>query len=520
MNKDIRKFKNITDYIYGLISIPNHFFKFIDSIYIQRLRNIRQLPTAQYVFPSVNHTCFEHSLGTYYLSNKYITDLKSRQSELDINQTLINTISLCGLFNNLGTLPFLISFKSFFKEKYNYDFNEKEKSYDLILKLFESKGIDPECITNKNDDENCNLDIIKKIFTTKNNNLKFYEQIVFNHKTGIDCESFDNLNRDIYKYGSPPLYDYNILMNSTQVINDEICYRYKDGFSVYDYYNAKYTIATKFYYHRISTAIELMFTDIIKLIDPLYNFNDLIKNNDKFIYCFDSFLYNIKLKENKQLEDAKIILENIDKRNLYTFIGEYYLSNKQSDSEFNNFDANTLLENRNKTDVKIDQDEIRIKKDVLYLGPGDFDPLNNIYFYDNEYNIIKRKNEDVSKLLAKRFKSRIIKVFLINKDKKKILAAQNALENYKQKYKGYTHIYKSEQKIKNDEGNINNYNLNIGLDIDEERELKELNKRDNNKNNNSKNKNNKIKEKEKEKDFSEYLKQIKKEKEKEKEKKK
>ena len=510
MNKEISKFKNITDYIYGLISIPNHYFKFIDSIYIQRLRNIKQLPTAQYVFPSVNHTCFEHSLGTYYLSNKYITDLKSRQNELDINQTLINTISLCGLFNNLGTLPFLNSFKSFFKEKYNITYNEKQKSYDLILKLFESKGIDPECITNKNDDENFNLDIIKKIFTVKNNNLKFYEQIIFNPKTGIDCESFDNLNRDIYKYGSPPLYDYNILMNSTQIINDEICYRYKDAFSVYDYYNAKYTISTKFYYHRVSTAIELMFTDIIKLIDPIYNFKDLINNNDKFIYFFDSFLYNIKLnnKENKEIKEAKKILENIDKRNLYTFLGEYYLSNKQTENEFNNFNEKTLIDNRNKTDEEINPNEIRIKKDVLYLGPGDFDPLNNIYFYDNEYNVIKRKNEDVSKLLAKRFKSRIIRVYLINKDKKKIEAAQNALDNYKQKYKGYAHIYKSEQKIKNDEGNETTINLNIGLDIDEERQLKELNKRDNN--NNGKFKVKKIKEKEK--DFSEYLKQIKKEK--------
>ena len=161
MNKCAKKFKNITDYIYGLMSIPNHYFKFIDSLYVQRLRNIRQIPTAQYVFPSVNHSCFEHSLGTYFLSNKYITDLKTRQKELEINQTLINTVSLCGLFNNLGTLPFLNSFKIFYKEKYNIDYNEKEKSYELILKLLELKGIDPE--SNQNDNENFDLNLIKKI---------------------------------------------------------------------------------------------------------------------------------------------------------------------------------------------------------------------------------------------------------------------------------------------------------------------------------------------------------------------
>ena len=76
----------------------------------------------------MNHSCFEHSLGTYYLSNKYITDIKTRQSELDINHTLINTISLCGLFNNLGTLPFINSFKSFYKEKYNINYDQKKKA--------------------------------------------------------------------------------------------------------------------------------------------------------------------------------------------------------------------------------------------------------------------------------------------------------------------------------------------------------------------------------------------------------
>ena len=506
MNKCAKKFKNITDYIYGLMSIPNHYFKFIDSLYVQRLRNIRQIPTAQYVFPSVNHSCFEHSLGTYFLSNKYITDLKTRQKELEINQTLINTVSLCGLFNNLGTLPFLNSFKIFYKEKYNIDYNEKEKSYDLILKLIELKGIDPE--SNQNDNENFDLNLIKKIFTRNNNSKKYYEQIVFNEKTGIDCDSFDNLNRDIYKYGTKPLYDHNILMNSTQIINDKICYRYEDAFSVFDYYNAKYTISTKFYFHRISTAIELMFIDILKNIDKIYNFSDIINNNDKFIYFFDSFIYNIKnnKKENKEIKEAKKLLEDIDKRNLYTFVGEYYLSNKQNDNEFENFNEITLIENRNKKDEELNRNDIRIKKDIIYLGQGDFDPLNNIYFYDDEFNIIKRKNEDVSKLLAKRYKSRIIRVFIIDKNKKKIEAAQNALENYKKKYKGYTHLYKSESKINDEEENVYNYNLNINLDEDKEDKQENLFNRMNISDLN------KIISKKKEKGYSHYFNEMKKDK--------
>ena len=480
MKSPIKRFQKITDYIYGLISIPYNYCQFIDSFYVQRLRNIYQHPTSFYVFPSVNHSCFDHSLGTYYLSNKFITDLKNRQNELDINQTLINTISLCGLFNNLGTVPYLNSFQNFYKEKYNKEYNSKEKAYEIILKLIESKGIDPQSVTNKNDDENFDLDIIKKIFKGSNNNQNFYEKIVFNTKTGIDCESFDNLNRDMYKYGDKLSFDYNILMNSAYIINNEICYDYNDSFSIYDYYNSKYTITTKYYNHRVSTAVELMITDVYKLIDQVSPIIDNIENNDKFIYFFDSFIQNIKHtdKDNPYINKAKSILNNIDTRNLYTCIGDYYLSHNESEQNidnFNKFDAKVLIENKNILDEELNPDEIRIKKDIICLGLGNNDPFNDLLFYDNDYNTVKIKAEDVSKLLPNRFKSKVIRVYLTSKDKQKIKAAQNALTNYKNKFKGYAHIYKSEQKFLNEES--------VGkFDINEE--LFEINKDNYNKNTN------------------------------------
>ena len=241
-------------------------------------------------------------------------------------------------------------------------------------------------------------------------------------------------------------------MNSAYIINDEICYNDKDSFCVYDYYNAKYAITTKYYNHRVSTAVELMIADVYKLIDNVTPLIDIINNNDKYLYFFDSFIHNIKHNENdnQYIRKARLILNNIDKRNLYTSIGDYYLSDDNSEKSidgFDKFNINTLIENRSKGDAELNADDIRIKKDIICIGSGNSDPFNNILFYDNEFNIVKRKAEDVSKLLPNRYKSRIISVFLTTKDKEKIKAAQNALTNYKNKYKGYTHIYKSEQKV-------------------------------------------------------------------------
>ena len=84
----------------------------------------------------------------------------------------------------------------------------------------------------------------------------------------------------------------------------------------------------------------------------------------------------------------------------------------------------------------------------------------------------------------------------MDKDKNKIQAAQNALNNYKIKHKGYAHLHKSEQKINLKEENISNFN--IGLDIIEEREELEFNDKNKNKNN------------KKELNYSNYFKELKK----------
>ena len=49
------------------------------------------------------------------------------------------------------------------------------------------------------------------------------------------------------------------------------------------------------------------------------------------------------------------------------------------------------------------------------------------------------------------------------KDKDKIKAAQNALTNYKNKYKGYTLFYKSEQKINIGEDLVHQFDINDAL---------------------------------------------------------
>ena len=61
--KNIRHY--ILDPIYGPIGVTDPEFDLINnSAVFMRLKNIKQLGFASYVYPSATHTRFEHSLGT------------------------------------------------------------------------------------------------------------------------------------------------------------------------------------------------------------------------------------------------------------------------------------------------------------------------------------------------------------------------------------------------------------------------------------------------------------------------
>ncbi len=65
----------VRDEIHGDIAFDQTLRLAIDHEYFQRLRSIRQLGLAEYVFPCANHSRFQHSLGASYLASVYFKSL-------------------------------------------------------------------------------------------------------------------------------------------------------------------------------------------------------------------------------------------------------------------------------------------------------------------------------------------------------------------------------------------------------------------------------------------------------------
>ncbi|WP_435184692.1 HD domain-containing protein [Halobellus sp. EA9] len=65
----------IKDSVHDYISLGPVARDLLDTSLLQRLRHIKQLSTVRLVYPSANHTRFEHSLGVYHLASRALDHL-------------------------------------------------------------------------------------------------------------------------------------------------------------------------------------------------------------------------------------------------------------------------------------------------------------------------------------------------------------------------------------------------------------------------------------------------------------
>ncbi len=89
----------IKDSVHDHIEVEGVAEALLDTPEMQRLRHIKQLGTVQFVYPSANHTRFEHSLGVYHLANRALT-------HLGIDGVQAERIRAASLLHDVGHGPY------------------------------------------------------------------------------------------------------------------------------------------------------------------------------------------------------------------------------------------------------------------------------------------------------------------------------------------------------------------------------------------------------------------------------
>ncbi|WP_049899115.1 HD domain-containing protein [Halococcus agarilyticus] len=98
--------KTIKDSVHDHIEVAGVARELLDTPTVQRLRHVRQLGTVDLVYPSANHTRFEHSLGVYHLADRALSHLgiEGRQAERVRAAALLHDVGHGPYSHNLEAL--------------------------------------------------------------------------------------------------------------------------------------------------------------------------------------------------------------------------------------------------------------------------------------------------------------------------------------------------------------------------------------------------------------------------------
>lgn len=298
----------INDRIHGSIEISNLAQSIIDTSEFQRLRRICQSGVLLWIFPSSNHSRFEHSIGVYHLAKLFATNL-SKDLPIKNKSRLVEIISIAGLVHDLGHLAFSHLFETFLKGK-GVTFHHEELSQKLFKKV---------CKDYKIEISEIEIEMVINIihppdnwedgFKWENENIgRWVYQIVASPITGIDVDKFDYLIRDSTACGLKVSFDFDRILKMSQIINGEIVFPWKLRFNIFEMYLSRYQLHLRIYHHKTAIALEILVSQILEELGNEIDFMKKINNFD-ILDLTDNIIFNYK--NNK----IKNILNRIETRN-------------------------------------------------------------------------------------------------------------------------------------------------------------------------------------------------------------
>ena len=162
----------------------------LDFPEVQRLRGIKQLGTASYVYPGCVHTRFDHSLGAAALAKRIIASL--RRSGCDIDDGLEQAIVAATLLHDITHLPFGHTLED---ERRLFARHDKGDRFAQLLELGLGARLDRLGIGQA----------VRAILTKSGDEVpRWAGQIV---ASTIDADLLDYLRRDAYFAGIGQGYD-------------------------------------------------------------------------------------------------------------------------------------------------------------------------------------------------------------------------------------------------------------------------------------------------------------------------
>jgi HD superfamily phosphohydrolase len=331
----------IKDPLYGYIRLTETEKTIIDTLSVQRLRRIKQLAGAEYVYPAANHTRFEHVLGAMYLAGTVADNLP-----VSLTSEEKQKLRLAALLHDVGHAPFSHLFEPLLV-KYLGRNHEDISSWIItdsaLADVIKAQGFDPK--------ELSGLAVGKPSKPDK----PFLRQVI---SSSFDVDKMDFVVRDSYHtgagYGSVDVFR---LIFTMDVLDGNLAMDITALPTLESLIVARLESFRAIYFHRACRAVQMM---LLKALDAAKEDLEIlrVKTPDEYLE-WDDYTTWSRLQANPK---SREIIRELSERKLLKCVYEKTLFAKDElvSSMFTNEKVRLKLEEEIASKAKVPKADIGI----------------------------------------------------------------------------------------------------------------------------------------------------------------
>lgn len=414
----------LNDVVHGEIELPKELFKqIIDTPQFQRLRNVSQMGFTQHVYHCAITTRFPHCIGTAHLAEKWMTQIRARQPELEIQDKDIKLVTTAALIHDLGHPPYSHCFENWMNS-IGHKWNHEDMSGKLFEHIVDENSLD----WSTQDVRNVSTFISGGVV---NRERAWESQIVSNEENGVDVDKFDYLERDAQHLGLKVDFKSGRLIENSRVIGSDITFQAKDAMNVFKLFDARYTLHKRAYQHKICHSVEHLIYDVLNASNERFRISDWAQDVKRYHLLTDSLFDLIRQDQDPSTLGARALLNRLDRRELYPMVGEFFVNSDNIEQlrKLNSSDIVSYQRTGTPMNLQLRPEELILHFSTANYGMGEKNPLSKVKFYskrdcNTSFHIQK---DDISPLLPNRFCDYIVRVFMRG-DLAKLNTAQEALK--------------------------------------------------------------------------------------------
>lgn len=276
--------KLIKDPVHGYITLTEQEQKLVDTMAVQRLRRISQLPLVYLVYPGGRHSRFDHSLGCMFLAGEFAQHLG-----LDDHKTSL--LKTAALLHDLGHTPYSHLLEQILAEK---GLSHEAMSMRIIEEDDEVGGALEE------------MGLSRKEVVDVLNGLSVLSGLV---SGPLDVDRLDFLVRDAYFTGATyGIVDVKRIIRLTRLLEDGPAIDARGAGAVEELAIARYHSFINIYFHHAVRAAQLLLLKGVRLLSDELDFAAM--SVDEFLGYDDYVVWCMM----KQRRETRWVIDRLERR--------------------------------------------------------------------------------------------------------------------------------------------------------------------------------------------------------------